>query len=83
MPGNDRHTFNGTYADAPINLDGQIALIDPRPPAVKDYWFVSLEGSSLPNRYKTAPGDVGRQSRDLLASPPATLELPQLLAPDY
>jgi hypothetical protein len=44
MPGNDRHTFNGTYADAPINLDGQIALIDPRPPAVKDYSFVSLEG---------------------------------------
>ena len=38
------HTFNGTYADAAINPNGQIALIDPRPPAVKDYSFVSLEG---------------------------------------
>jgi hypothetical protein len=38
------HTFNGTYADVAINPNGQIALIDPRPPAVKDYSFVSLEG---------------------------------------
>jgi hypothetical protein len=37
------HTFNGTYADIAINPNGQIDLIDPRPPAVKDYSFVSLE----------------------------------------
>jgi hypothetical protein len=38
------HTFNGTYADISIGSNGQISLIDPRPPAVKDYSFVSLEG---------------------------------------
>jgi hypothetical protein len=37
------HTFDGTYADVAINPSGQIGLIDPRPPAVKDYSFVSLE----------------------------------------
>ena len=37
------HTFNGTYADVAIEPNGQIWLIDPRPPAVKDYSFVSLE----------------------------------------
>jgi hypothetical protein len=40
------HTFNGTYADVSILTNGQIWLIDPRPPAVKDYSFVSLEGIS-------------------------------------
>jgi hypothetical protein len=38
------HTFNGTYADLSIAPNGQIHVIDPRPPAVKDYSFVSLEG---------------------------------------
>jgi hypothetical protein len=38
------HTFNGTYADIAVQPNGQIFLIDPRPPAVKDYSFVSLEG---------------------------------------
>jgi hypothetical protein len=38
------HTFNGTYADIAINPNGQIVLIDPKAPAVKDYSFVSLEG---------------------------------------
>jgi hypothetical protein len=38
------HTFDGTYADIAIAPNGQISLIDPRPPAVKDYSFVSLEG---------------------------------------
>lgn len=38
------HTFNGTYADLSIGPNGQIRLLDPRPPAVKDYSFVSLEG---------------------------------------
>jgi hypothetical protein len=38
------HTFDGTYADLAINPNGQIVLIDPRAPAVKDYSFVSLEG---------------------------------------
>jgi hypothetical protein len=37
------HTFNGTYADVAITPSGQIELIDPRTPAVKDYSFVSLE----------------------------------------
>jgi hypothetical protein len=40
------HTFDGTYADIAISPNGQIALIDPRPPAVTDYSFVSLEGIS-------------------------------------
>jgi hypothetical protein len=38
------HTFNGTYADISISPNGAIELIGPRPPAVKDYSFVSLEG---------------------------------------
>jgi hypothetical protein len=38
------HTFNGTYADLAIETNGQIAVINPRPPAVQDYTFVSLEG---------------------------------------
>ena len=38
------HTFNGTYADLSIESNGQICLISPRPPAVQDYTFVSLEG---------------------------------------
>jgi hypothetical protein len=29
------HTFSGTYADIAINPNGQIGLINPRPPAVK------------------------------------------------
>ena len=37
------HTYGGTYADVAIEPSGQIWLIDPRPPAVKDYSFVSLE----------------------------------------
>ena len=37
------HTFDGTYADIAINPNGQIALIDPRPPAVKDL-LVRLTG---------------------------------------
>jgi hypothetical protein len=40
------HTFNGTYADLAVQTNGQIGLIDPRPPAVRDYTFVSLEGIS-------------------------------------
>jgi hypothetical protein len=40
------HTFEGTYADIAIQANGQIGLINPRPPAVKDYTFVSLEGIS-------------------------------------
>ena len=38
------HTFNGTYADLAIEPNGQINIINPRPPAVQDYTFVSLEG---------------------------------------
>jgi hypothetical protein len=38
------HTFSGTYADVSISPSGQIDLIGPRPPAVQDFSFVSLEG---------------------------------------
>jgi hypothetical protein len=38
------YTFNGTYADLAIEPNGQIYVINPRPPAVQDYTFVSLEG---------------------------------------
>lgn len=38
------HTFGGTYADVSISPSGQINLIGPRPPAVQDFSFVSLEG---------------------------------------
>jgi len=38
------HTFAGTYADLGISTNGQIGLISPRPPAVQDLSFVSLEG---------------------------------------
>jgi hypothetical protein len=37
-------TSEGTYADLAINPQGQIFVIDPKPPAIKDYTFVSLEG---------------------------------------
>jgi hypothetical protein len=40
------HTFNGTYADLSIGTDGSINIISPRPPAVEDLQFVSLEGIS-------------------------------------
>jgi hypothetical protein len=40
------HTNFGTYADVGILTNGQIWLIDPRPPAIKDYSLVSLEGIS-------------------------------------
>ena len=64
------HTFNGTYADIAISPNGQIVLIDPRRPAVKDYSFVSLEGISYeqflpvgnpitPNTYWSANAGYG------------------------
>jgi hypothetical protein len=40
------HTFNGTYADLVIQPSGAIDLINPRPPMVGDYSFVSLESIS-------------------------------------
>ena len=40
------HTFNGTYADLEIDVNGTLNLIDPYGVAVKDYSFVSLEGVS-------------------------------------
>ena len=40
------HTFNGTYADLVIQTSGAIDLINPRPPMVGDYSFVSLESIS-------------------------------------
>jgi len=50
------HTFAGTYADLEVAAGGQISLIDPRPPAVKDYEFVSLE--SIVYRPATAGSPV-------------------------
>jgi hypothetical protein len=40
------HTFDGTYADIEIDQFGNVYLIDPDPPAVQDFSFVSLEGVS-------------------------------------
>ena len=40
------HTNDGTYVDLSIDTDGSINLIGPRPPAVQDYSFVSLESTS-------------------------------------
>jgi hypothetical protein len=37
------HTFAGTYADLEVARNGNINVIDPRPPAVTDLSFVSLE----------------------------------------
>ena len=37
------HTASGTYADLFVLTNGHIGLIDPPPPLVKDYSFVSLE----------------------------------------
>lgn len=39
-------TNDGTYADLAITPSGQIELIGPRPPALQDFSFVSLEGIS-------------------------------------
>jgi hypothetical protein len=39
-------TTISTYADLAIEPNGTINLIDPRPPAVKNYFFVSLESIS-------------------------------------
>jgi hypothetical protein len=50
------HTFNGTYADLAIDSDGSVRLISPRPPAVQDYNFVSLEGIT----YQAGPGIPAR-----------------------
>jgi hypothetical protein len=38
------HTYAGTYADLAITTTGEIIALDPRPPMVKDYSFVSFEG---------------------------------------
>jgi hypothetical protein len=46
------HTRSGTYADLVIGTDGTIRVIDPRPPAVKDLSFVSLESIT----YQRSPG---------------------------
>jgi hypothetical protein len=41
------HTYGGTYADLGIQTNGQIRVIAPRPPAVTDLSFVSLESISF------------------------------------
>jgi len=38
------HTLAGTYADLAIQPNGQIWALTPRPPAVTDLHFLSLEG---------------------------------------
>lgn len=57
------HTFNGTYADISISPNGQIHLIDPRSPAVKDYSFVSLENITYEqclSAERSSPGSAAR-----------------------
>ena len=49
------HTFDGTYADLEIARNGSLHLIAPRPPAVTDYTFVSLEGISYRPSGKASP----------------------------
>jgi hypothetical protein len=49
------HTLGGTYADLAINPQGQIFVIGPRPPAVQDLSFVSLEGVSY-IQFQPSPG---------------------------
>jgi len=52
------HTYSGTYADLAITPAGQILVIPPRPPAVADVSFVSLEGitfdASSPKQFELA-----------------------------
>jgi hypothetical protein len=38
------HTLGGTYAEVEIQNDGRIQVIPPRPPAINDYGFLSLDG---------------------------------------
>ena len=72
------HTFNGTYADIAINPNGQIALIDPRPPAIKDYSFVSLEDITyeqfLPVSYPITPNTYWSPNAGYGSSAPAWYE---------
>jgi hypothetical protein len=72
------HTFNGTYADIAINPNGQIILIDPRPPAIKDYSFVSLEGITyeqfLPVSYPITPNTYWSGNAGFGSSAPAWYE---------
>jgi hypothetical protein len=39
-------TVGGTYTNLAITPTGQIEMIGPRPPAIRDFLFVSLEGVS-------------------------------------
>ena len=72
------HTFKGTYADIAINPNGQIILIDPRPPAIKDYSFVSLEGVTyeqfLPVSYPITPNTYWSGNAGFGSSAPAWYE---------
>jgi len=52
------HTFAGTYADLEVAKNGNINVIDPRPPAVTDLSFVSLEGITY---RKSGPGATAIQ----------------------
>lgn len=54
------HTFGGTYADLANAPDGRIGVITPRPPAVRDFSFVSLEGISYrpANNIPTTPIEI-------------------------
>jgi len=74
------HTFSGTYANLAINPQGQIFVIPPRPPAVTDLSFVSLEGitytASFPKHFGlTVSGTEGQG-----ATVRATLRKPRVLA---
>lgn len=74
------HTFSGTYADLAINPQGQIFVIPPRPPAVTDLSFVSLEGINYTASFPKHFGLSVRGSEGQGATVTATLRKPRALA---
>ena len=74
------HTFSGTYADVAINPLGQIFVIPPRPAAVTDLSFVSLEGITFTASFPKHFGLSVRGSEGQGATVTATLRKPRVLA---
>ena len=58
------HTFGGTYADLAIAPDGRIGVITPRPPAARDFSFVSLEGITYEpaNQLADSPIEINEEN---------------------
>jgi len=74
------HAFSGTYADLAINSQGQIFVIPPRPPAVTDLSFVSLDGINYTASFPKHFGLSVRGSEGQGATVTATLRKPRALA---